>query len=136
MFESDVPIPVHMFAFAEPATHPESNGAGSISETAIAFAISCKDATRFASRLFVRALLRETSTIEAKIPMIAITTKSSMSVKPLVSDLRIEMLFMISLRLIINKAADTHKYNRITPLEEEPVWIRSGPRAYILVVEL
>jgi lipopolysaccharide transport system permease protein len=45
-------------------------------------AISPSDATRLASRLLVRALLRDTSTMEARTPIIAITTKSSIRVKP------------------------------------------------------
>jgi hypothetical protein len=65
-----------------PPVHVAKEGAASVSIIATAFIISRKAVTRVALRAFVRELLRETSTIEAKIPIIAMTTKSSMRVNP------------------------------------------------------
>jgi hypothetical protein len=47
-----------------------------------AFCISCMSAIRFASRALARAVLTLVMTTVDKIPMMAMTTKSSSSVKP------------------------------------------------------
>jgi hypothetical protein len=69
---------------AEDALPPQPAivGAGSMSAKEIAFDISWSEATRAESRALVRATVSEERTVADKMPIIAITTRSSMRVNP------------------------------------------------------
>ena len=72
---------------------------------------------RAASRAFCLALLKDTITIEAKRPMMAITTKSSIKVKPCLPAGRLFLIFILT--SIPHKTKTQHQAGVFVLLQEE-----------------